>query len=306
MRQKRNMEPFNWVREYNKLLEIMNKQNSYFSGAKFIGVVREFDHYHPDYKQFIEQRNNNGLSTSRKSYFYDILMSYKEDIRKQIINRLYEVAAEMENNFINTSEQPKTIENEASVFFHTLSQEIDNINDGFEINKQQSTAANNTKNPTVFISYSWDDEEHKNWVLNLSKKLFDNGVQVILDKYELVPGSNMIHFMETAIQNSDKVLIIFTKNYKTKAEKREGGVGFEYSILTVDIYKKIKDNNKFIPILKDGEFEESIPVFMQQFIAVDMKDPTKFEEMFNKLLHAIYDKPSFEKPSLGKNPFGSI
>jgi hypothetical protein len=48
------------------------------------------------------------------------------------------------------------------------------------------------------------NDEHNNWILNLSKRLFDNGVQVILDRYELKPGSNMMHFMEQSIPKADK------------------------------------------------------------------------------------------------------
>ncbi|MNW93005.1 SEFIR domain protein [compost metagenome] len=67
-------------------------------------------------------------------------------------------------------------------------------------------------NTVVFISYSWDDEDHKNWVLNLTKRLFETGVKVILDRYKLKPGNNMLHFMDTAIPKDDKVLITFTPN----------------------------------------------------------------------------------------------
>lgn len=161
----------------------------------------------------------------------------------------------------------------------------------------------NNESPTVFISYSWDDDSHKAWVLNLSKRLFEKGVNVLLDQLELSPGRNLIHFMESSIPKSKKVLIIFTPNYKLKAEKREGGVGFEYSILNAELYTKISSNDKFIPILKAGKFLESIPVFMQQFIAIDMTKQTDFEDRFNELIYAIYDKPQIEKPKTGSHPF---
>ena len=39
--------------------------------------------------------------------------------------------------------------------------------------------------PTVFISYSHDSDEHKNWVLQLATRLRSNGVDVILDRWNL-------------------------------------------------------------------------------------------------------------------------
>ncbi|MNQ68743.1 hypothetical protein D3C85_833070 [compost metagenome] len=47
-----NME-LNWVREYNKLFEAINQQGlpTYFSGNRFIGIIREFDNNFADYTQ---------------------------------------------------------------------------------------------------------------------------------------------------------------------------------------------------------------------------------------------------------------
>ena len=325
------MENFNWVREFNKLLETLNDKDSYFSGGKFISIVREFDPYFPDYNQFIEHRRQKDLSTSRKNYFYDILMSFKEDMRKPMIDRLYEVAKKMKaeaskkergideftwDNWTNSNkEDDKSVKlsiwdsggkggnskdkSDAS----DSNSWTENIKDERIVEEDVNATTETIENPIVFISYSWDNEDHKSWILNLAKRLFDNGVQVILDRYELKPGANLIHFMESSVPKADKVLIIFTPNYKLKAEKRQGGVGFEYSILNAELYQQITTNQKFIPIIKLGEFQESIPSFMQQFIAVDMRDSTTFEDRLNELLLAIYDKPQLDKPLLGKSPF---
>ena len=77
----------NWVAEFNKLFKAINEQGTpaYFSGSRFIDIVREFDPNFYDYNQYIAHRQTNGLNTSRKSYFYDILMEFEENIRKQIL-----------------------------------------------------------------------------------------------------------------------------------------------------------------------------------------------------------------------------
>lgn len=107
--------------------------------------------------------------------------------------------------------------------------------------------------------------------MNFARRLVENGIEVILDRYELQAGNNIPHFMEQSLEKSNKVLVIFTENYKLKADGRQGGVGYEYSILNNDIYKDIANNSKYIPILKSGTFNTSIPSFMQQFITVDMR-----------------------------------
>lgn len=285
----------NWVREYNKLFQAINNQGTpeYFSGARFIDIVREFDPSFPDYGQFIAYRKKKGLNTSRKNYYYDILMMFKEDLRKQIINRIWE-----DVNPESTTKNHKIVEsnkNSVNILNHT--------NEILEVEKYEpKTATEIISNPTVFISYSWDNEEHQNWVLKLATKLFDNGVAVLLDRYELGPGKNVLHFMETSIPKADKVIIVFTNNYKLKAENRKGGVGYEYSILNSELYRIISTNNKFLPVIRNGSIETSVPNFMQQFISVDMIDDSKFDENFNQLLLAIYDKPQIEKPKLGPAP----
>lgn len=283
----------NWVREYNKLIEVLNHQDSYFTGSKFINVVREFDQFFPDYNQYLNYRREKGLSTSRKNYFYDILMEFKEDLRLKVMDRLFEVAEDMKSK--NTVE--------ANADFDVNRKPKDESNTNFTEKKSYEIKTETIDNPIVFISYSWDDEDHKRWVLNLSSKLFEKGIQVILDRYELNPGSNMIHFMEQSIPKADKVLIIFTPNYKIKADGRTGGVGYEYSILNSDLYSSVTNNEKYIPILKSGDFSSSIPSFMQQFIAIDFSQNESFEERFNELVLSIYNKPLIEKPALGSNPF---
>ena len=86
--------------------------------------------------------------------------------------------------------------------------------------------------PTVFISYSHDNAEHTEWILSLSKDLLENGVDVILDQYELSAGKEMTFFMERAVL-ADKILIILTPEYNSKATNRKGGVGFELSLIHI-------------------------------------------------------------------------
>jgi len=246
--------------------------------------------------------DESGLKNSEK-----ILLQFaKEHITKQLLDG---TLSENEEFTLMTSSQPQTCPYDPNNLIETkfAEYEIEIIEKEKilpkPVQKEQPVSETAFDYPTVFISYSWDDETHKDWILNLTKRLFDKGINVLLDRMELRPGKNMIHFMESSIPKSNKVLIIFTPNYKLKAEKRQGGVGFEYSILNAELYNQITTNEKYIPILKSGNFSESIPAFMQQFIGINMTKPETFEEKFNELVYAIYDKPQIEKPKIGMNPF---
>jgi len=79
----------NWVRVFNRLFEIINSNGeTYFSGGRFISKVREVDPYFADYSRYIEERRRSGKSTSRKDYFYDILISFKEPDRLRLLNAI--------------------------------------------------------------------------------------------------------------------------------------------------------------------------------------------------------------------------
>ncbi len=280
--------PMNWIEIYNRLFELINNQGdtaTYYAGPRFINTVREFEPYFPDYIQYINQRNREGKSTSRRIFYYDILLGLKEDIRLKVVNRILEILKPHQTAQVETIEE-------------LLGKPISKK----EVAPTPVVRKDPSENPTVFISYSWDDEPHKEWVLNLANRLCSDGIDVILDRYNLKPGKSLTYFVEQSIEKADRILIIFTQNYKLKADKRTGGVGYEYSIMNADLYNNQKDYEKVIPVLRAGRIEESIPAFMQQFIHIDTRDDDNFETSYVDLLREIYNEPAIHKPELGAKP----
>ena len=43
-------------------------------------------------------------------------------------------------------------------------------------------------NPKVFISYSHDSDDYKDWVVSFANRLILEGIDVTLDQYDLVLG----------------------------------------------------------------------------------------------------------------------
>ncbi len=73
------------------------------------------------------------------------------------------------------------------------------------------------KPPRVFISYSHDSAEHKNWVLDFATTLRNRGIDAVLDQWDLKPGDDHPHFMETQLEAADFALMICTERYVEKA-----------------------------------------------------------------------------------------
>ena len=157
------------------------------------------------------------------------------------------------------------------------------------------------KNITVFIHYSWDNDLHKQWILNLADRLISDGIDILLDQYDLKIGSNNLSFMEK-INLADKVILVMTEKYKLKAINREGGVGYEYQIIQTELSYNISNNEKFLPILKEGDRSNSVPIFLQGYIYLNMVNDKIFEDNYIKLLKNIYNEPELKKPLIGKKP----
>lgn len=157
----------------------------------------------------------------------------------------------------------------------------------------------------IFITYSWDTHEHKEWVRGLADKLIDNGVSVLLDQYDILPGESFTHFMENAITKSNKVLVILTPNYKDKSIERKGGVGYEQQIISGEIMSGI-ERKKFIPLIKQGQYEEgsdcAVPPHFKGISIIDFRSSENEQESLEQLLRAIYDEPKLVKPPLGRKP----
>lgn len=67
--------------------------------------------------------------------------------------------------------------------------------------------------PKVFFSYSHDSGRHKDWVLTLATRLLANGVNVVLDQWDLRLGGDLPLFMESGLTEADRVLSICTNQY---------------------------------------------------------------------------------------------
>ncbi len=155
-------------------------------------------------------------------------------------------------------------------------------------------------NPTVFISYSWDDEPHKAWVRDLATRLRGNGVDVKLDQWETAPGDQLPAFMERAIRDNTHVLIVCTPRYKARSDKREGGVGYEGDIMTGEVLTT-GNERKFIPILRRGTWADAAPTWILGKYYIDFRGEPYPERGYEDLLTTICGTRP-QAPPLGPVP----
>jgi TIR domain len=155
--------------------------------------------------------------------------------------------------------------------------------------------------PRVFISYSHDDERHKGWVLALANRLVANGVDVILDRWDLNLGSDLARFMESGLTDADRVLAICTEPYVERANRGVGGVGYEKMILTAQIMVDLSQD-KVIPVMRANP-NGALPVFLGTRVYIDFRDDTSYEQRYSALIRELHGLRVIARPPLGANPF---
>ncbi|MFA0628607.1 toll/interleukin-1 receptor domain-containing protein [Vibrio sp. 10N.222.49.A3] len=158
-----------------------------------------------------------------------------------------------------------------------------------------------TSVPKVFLSYSHDNAEHKQWVLDLATRLVNGGIDARIDAWSLGAGDDLPHFMETQLAEVDRVIMVCTSNYVNKANKGTGGVGYEKMIVTSSLMSRI-DDNKIIPIIRQ-QGTNDVPTFLKSKLYIDFSNDKEFEAVIDDLMRAVHGSPLYKKPELGSNPY---
>ena len=142
-------------------------------------------------------------------------------------------------------------------------------------------------------------------MIELAKRLQSDGVDVILDVWDLAPGQDKNVFMEQTVSNPaiKRVLLVCNQDYQRKADGRQGGVGTESLIMSQEVYAHA-DQTKFIPLVFEVDEKEKacVPTFIHSRIYFDLREGEHYEDSYEQLIRNIFDKPIHRKPPLGTRP----
>ena len=161
----------------------------------------------------------------------------------------------------------------------------------------------NTENvyPKVFISYSHDSQEHADCVLALSDQLRSDGINCILDQYEMSPPEGWPNWMDQNIRDANFVLMICTEIYYRRIMHKEItgkglGVKWEGKLIYTHMYYDDTRNAKFIPVIFKPDDRKYIPD--------PLKDATYYcvdsDQSYEDLYRILTNQPRVTKPKLGK------
>lgn len=162
------------------------------------------------------------------------------------------------------------------------------------------------KAPTkVFISYSWDSEEHKKRVLSVANTLRDPwGIETDIDQYvrarpPFTPSQGWDLWMEKRIEWAEFVLIVCTETYRRrfKGDEEPGkgrGVTWEGTIIRQNLYNDQLNDTKFIPVVVSSQDLSYVPTILNSHDKYILEDT----ESFKTLVYRLRKEPMIFMPEV--------
>ena len=164
---------------------------------------------------------------------------------------------------------------------------------------------NRIEHPKVFISYAWGSQEHDEKVIALATNLKGDGVEVVLDKWQLKEGNDTFKFMEKSVldESITNVLILIDPIYAKKANERAGGVGTETQIISSEVYNKVVQT-KFIPIVfeRDDKGDICKPQYLKGLLHFDLSMPDTYDVEYQRMVRSLYGIDTYREPEVGRPP----
>ena len=150
--------------------------------------------------------------------------------------------------------------------------------------------------PRAFISYSRDDRGSSQHALALANRLRREGIDAHIDLYAPAPCEGRPRWLSERICAADYVIVVCCPRYAQcfcspdAAGKSEQ---WESALLQGLLFEGRTDYRRVIPVLFDGESEQSVPIQLRS--ASPLRLPTQYRELYRRLS----DQPPNSMPALG-------
>ena len=147
------------------------------------------------------------------------------------------------------------------------------------------------RNPKVFLSHASEDKER--FVLPFAEKLRSRGLDMWVDRWEMLPGDSLVHkiFIE-GLESASAVVVVISRNSLAKPWVAEE--------LDAAVVKRIEEGSKLIPVVLDGLTPRELPAPIRHLLFEPVPDPTQLDEVVDRVARAIQARP--DRPPLGEPP----
>ncbi|MHC4443844.1 MAG: toll/interleukin-1 receptor domain-containing protein [Planctomycetota bacterium] len=146
-----------------------------------------------------------------------------------------------------------------------------------------------SNSPIVFVSYTHDSPQNTKRVLELSDRLREDGINVILDQYLDYPPKNWSQWVGQQIKQADFVLLICTEKYYGHVMGKEQTdthktIMWEADLIAKPISWATPWDDKFIPVLFDYGDGQYIPDPMEKVMYYPVHSKQGYEALCRHLI----------------------
>lgn len=140
----------------------------------------------------------------------------------------------------------------------------------------------------VFLSHATEDKQR--FVLPFATALRARGVDVWVDRWEMLPGDSLVDkIFEEGLKSASAVIVVLSANSVQKRWVRE-----ELNAATI---KRVTTGTKLIPVvIDDCDIPESLKTIVWERVA----DLSRIEETVERVVAAVHDVRN--KPAMGSPP----
>jgi TIR domain len=147
----------------------------------------------------------------------------------------------------------------------------------------------------AFVSYKWESKEHSSWVQKLSAALRVQGIEALLDQWEVKLGESFTEYMQEHISTADVILFVITSAAVEAAEAPKGVGGalkFEVQMMNA---RRMSEGTRIIGIYRSGDRP---PRYLRDHRYVDFRNEGEFEESLQILVNDILGRSG--PPEIGR------
>lgn len=142
--------------------------------------------------------------------------------------------------------------------------------------------------PKVFVSHASEDKDR--FVLDFATQLRNSGIDVWLDKWEMLPGDSLVEkIFEEGLKEAKAVIIVLSQHSVNKPWVREE--------LNASVVNKISRGTKIIPVVLD---KCEVPESLKSTLWENVNDTSNYKESLDRIIASIFGVTS--KPPLGQAP----
>lgn len=145
------------------------------------------------------------------------------------------------------------------------------------------------KTPIGFLSHASDDKDR--FVLGFGEKLRKHGIELWLDKWEILPGDKIVgKIFEEGLKTAEVIIVVLSNVSVAKPWVR--------AELEVAVVKRIEEGIRIIPVVIDEDCP--IPEALKSDVRVVISDLNNYEPELKSIVNAVYG--IYDRPPLGPPP----